>query len=101
MSKTIESAQEFIRAAGLRGWLTRDYRYTNPVFLAALGTQVDNLTRPVWLYIPGEGDPVVISHEVDAGRFPPNSPRIRRYSNRDSMVTALREALPRPPAVQS
>ena len=94
MSKTIESAQEFIRAAGLRGWLTRDYRYTNPVFLAALGTHVDNLTRPVWLYIPGEGDPVVISHEVDAGRFPPDSPRIRRYSNRDSMVAALREALP-------
>ena len=94
MSKTIESAQEFIRAAGLRGWLTRDYRYTNPVFLAALGTHVENLTRPVWLYIPGDGDPVVIAHEVDAGRFPPGSPRISRYSNRDSMVAALRQALP-------
>ena len=94
MSKTIESAQEFIRAAGLRGWLTRDYRYTNPVFLAALGTHVENLTRPVWLYIPGDGDPVVIAHEVDAGRFPSDSPRIRRYSNRASMLAALREALP-------
>ena len=94
MSETIESAQEFIRAAGLRGWLTRDYRYTNPVFLAALGTHVENLTRPVWLYIPGDGDPVVIAHEVDAGRFPSGSPRISRYSNRASMLAALREALP-------
>ena len=95
MSSTIESAQEFIRASGMRGWLTRDYRYTNPVFLSALGTHVENLTRPAWLYIPGDGDPVVIAHEVDAGRFPPGSPPIRRYSNRDSMVDALRDALPR------
>ena len=95
MTNTIESAQEFIRASGLRGWLTRDYRYTNPVFLSALGTHVDHLTRPVWLYIPGDGDPVVIAHEVDAGRFPPGSPSVRRYGNRDSMVDALRDALPR------
>ena len=94
MSDTIESAQEFIRASGIRGWLTRDYRYTNPVFLSALGAHVENLTRPVWLYIPGDGDPVVIAHEVDAGRFPPGSPAIRRYSNRDAMVDALRDALP-------
>ena len=95
MTTTIQAAQEFIRASGLRGWLTRDYRYTNPVFPAALGTHVDHLTRPVWLYIPGDGDPVVIAHEVDAGRFPPGSPSVRRYGNRDSMVAALRDALPR------
>ena len=95
MSTTIESAQEFIRASGLRGWLTRDYRYTNPIFLSALGTHVENLTRPVWLYIPGDGDPVVIAHDVDAGRFPPGSPPVRSYSNRDSMIEELRAALPR------
>lgn len=86
---TFTAAQEFMRESGLDGWLTRDYRYTNPVFLAALGLHVQNLTRPVWLFIPREGEPVILAHDVDAGRFPDGSPRVVRFSNRETMVEAL------------
>ena len=94
MSDAITQAQEFMRAAGISGWLTRDYRYSNPVFEAALGVHVDHLTRPVWLYIPAEGDAALLAHEVDAGRFPEASPPIRRYGSRASMLARLRETLP-------
>ncbi len=83
-----------MQTAGIRGWLTRDYRYSNPVFTAALGTHVQNLTRPVWLYVPARGEPVLLAHEVDAGRFPRDAPAIRRYGSRETMLAQLRRALP-------
>jgi Xaa-Pro aminopeptidase len=84
-----------MQRAGVDGWLTRDYRYTNPVFEAALGTHVQNLTRPVWLFIPRDGEPLLIAHDVDAGRFPEGSPRVLRFASRTGMVERLRAALPR------
>ena len=84
-----------MRGAGIDGWLTRDYRYTNPVFEAALGQHVQNLTRPVWLYVPRDGEPVVLAHEVDAGRFSEDAPRIVRFSNRPAMVSGLQRLLPK------
>ncbi len=92
---TFTDAQEFLREAGLDGWLTRDYRYSNPVFEAALGRRVQNLTRPVWLFIPREGEPTVLAHDVDAGRFPAGSPRITRFSSRATMLAGLQSMLPR------
>jgi Xaa-Pro aminopeptidase len=92
-SPTFAAAQEFMREANIDAWLTRDYRYTNPVFEAALGQHVQNLTRPVWLYIPRDGEPLLIAHDVDAGRFPAGTPRVLRFSNRTTMVERLSSAL--------
>ncbi len=92
---TFSAAQEYLYKSGLDGWLTRDYRYTNPVFEAALGAHVQNLTRPVWLFIPREGEPVILAHDVDAGRFPQGAPKVVRFSDRRSMVNGLEKLLPR------
>ncbi len=92
---TFTAAQEYLRRSGLDGWLTRDYRYTNPVFEAALGSHVQNLTRPVWLFIPRDGEPVILAHDVDAGRFPQGAPKVVRFSDRRSMVSGLEKLLPR------
>jgi Xaa-Pro aminopeptidase len=89
----ISDAQEFMRGASYDGWLTRDYRYSNPVFEAALGARVPHLTRPVWLFIPRDGEPLLLAHDVDAGRFPAGSPRVVTYSNRQTMVEGLRRLL--------
>ena len=84
-----------MRGAGIDGWLTRDYRYTNPVFQSALGTPVRNLTRPVWLMIPADGEPVVLAHDVDAGRFPAGSPQILTYASRVQMLENLKALISR------
>ncbi|MEE8046951.1 MAG: hypothetical protein V3T49_08925, partial [Dehalococcoidia bacterium] len=65
----LDDAREFLQSTGTDGWLTRDYRYTNPLFEAALGRHVEHLTRPVWLWIPSDGEPQLLAHEVYTGRF--------------------------------
>ena len=93
MATDLNAAREMMRREGIAGWLTRDYRYTNPVFFAALGCEPPNLTRPTWLWIPTEDAPTLIVHEVDVGRFPADAPQIAPYVNRAQMLTVLRDAM--------
>lgn len=86
-----DDAQSYMQQNGIDGWLTRDYRYTNPVFWQAFGQHVDNVTRPVWLLIPATGEPQVLAHEVDTGRFDETDFKVSGYSNRDSMVAGLKQ----------
>ena len=89
----LDDARHFLQSNGIDGWLTRDYRYTNPVFEAVLGRRVEHLTRPIWLWIPADGEPRLLAHEVDAGRFPDDSPEISPYGSREQMVAGLRGLL--------
>ena len=89
----LDDARQYLQSTGTDGWLTRDYRYTNPVFEAALGRRVEHITRPVWLWIPANGDPQLLAHEVDTGRFPEDSPEITPYGSRVQMVDALKTLL--------
>ena len=94
MATDLNAAREYLTNAGLSGWLTRDYRYTNPIFFAALGYEPPNLTRPVWLWIPANDDPTLLAHDVDVNRFERDDIKINAYSNRDSMVSGLRSLVP-------
>ena len=87
---TLEEARVFLESSEIDGWLTRDYRYTNPIFEAALGLRGGNLTRPVWLWIPSDGEPCILAHEVDIGRFPEGSAPLVSYQSRNQMVAALK-----------
>ena len=89
----LKEAQIFLNSAEIDGWLTRDYRYTNPVFEAALGLHIENLTRPVWLWVPASGEAAILTHEVDIGRFPQDSIPLVAYGNRNQMVEALKRML--------
>ncbi len=95
MATDLDAARDYLQQAGMAGWLTRDYRYTNPIFMAALGYQPGHLTRPVWMWIPADNEPRLLAHEVDVNRFRPDDLEIRAYSSRDSMIDALRSFLPK------
>ena len=94
MATNLQAAREYLTNAGISGWLTRDYRYTNPIFYAALGYEPPNLTRPVWLWIPAHGEPRVLAHDVDVNRFERDDVAITVYSNRDAMVSNLKSLMP-------
>ena len=94
MATNLQAAREYLSNAGISGWLTRDYRYTNPIFYAALGYEPPNLTRPVWLWIPADGEPRVLAHDVDVNRFERDDVAITVYSNRDAMVSNLKSLMP-------
>ena len=64
MATDLQSARKYLNDIGVAGWLTRDYRYTNPIFFAALGYRPSNLTRPVWLWIPADSEPRLLAHDV-------------------------------------
>ena len=96
MSATIESAQEFLRADELDGWLLRDYFGANPTLWNVLGQKAENITRPCWLFIPPDGQPTVLAHDVDTGRFGElwaelgeEVAAVFGYSSRDRMVGLL------------
>jgi Xaa-Pro aminopeptidase len=47
----------------------------------------------VWLWIPADGEPQLLAHEVDTGRFPEDSPEITAYGSRLQMVDGLKTLL--------
>ncbi len=92
----IREAQSFMQQSSppIDGWLIHDYRYSNPIMWQALGGRISNVTRPCYLYVPASGEPVLIVHHVDAGRFRDSSLRKEVYRNRETMVESLAKALP-------
>ncbi len=90
---SFDDARTFMQRNGIDAWLTRDYRYTNPVFWQAFGSHVENVTRPVWLLIPSNGQVQLLAHDVDTGRFDNFEADVTGFSNRDSMVAGLRQML--------
>ena len=101
MSTTIDAAQEYLGKHGLDGWLLRDYFDANPILWNVLGGKARNVTRPCWLFVPVSGQPVVLAHEVDTGRFAElgdarDAPsfEVRRFATRADMLDALRSLVP-------
>ena len=92
----IQAAQSFMQQSShsVEGWLIHDYRYSNPIMWQALGGRISNVTRPCWLYVPASGEPVLIVHHVDAGRFQNVPFRKDVYRNRETMIESLAKALP-------
>ena len=85
---------------GLNGWLVYDYRASNPIFwqvLRTLGMVRENIgmvTRPCFLFIPAVGEPSLLIHHVDAGKFRDTSINLLVYRNRRTMLEKLGNLLP-------
>lgn len=104
MTAAVPAAQEYMAGHGLAGWLLRDYLDANPIFWNVLGRRVRNVTRPCWLFVPVSGEPTLVAHDVDAGRFSgpdddddinsSTEPALHTYSSRASMLEALRSLMP-------
>jgi Xaa-Pro aminopeptidase len=61
---TLPRIQEVLAEAGVDGWLLFDFRGINPVASGMLGVQ-GMLTRRIFGYIPREGIPVAITHDIE------------------------------------
>jgi Xaa-Pro dipeptidase len=87
-----EQARAFMAERGIGGWLLYDYRYSNPVMWDALGP-VAFLTRPCWLWIPAEGEPVLMPSTVDLSRFNDVAVAKAAWSRRDEMIELVHGAI--------
>ena len=96
-SRVIREAQEYMAKSSelpLGGWLIHDYRRSNPIFWQVIGQDVGMTTRPCLLFVPGAGEPRLITHHVDAGKFRDTGIDLVVYRDRGGMVDGLRSSLP-------
>ena len=74
------------------GWLVYDYRESNPIFRQVIQPS-GHVTRPCYFYLPARGAPTLLTHHVDAGKFAESGVACIVYSNRETLVSALRELI--------
>ena len=91
-AQMIHDAQEFLASEAVPGWLIYDYLGCNPV-LAQVAPASGHVTRPVFLYVPASGSPVLLTHHVDAGKFLDAGVDTVVYSSRVTLESALQDAL--------
>ena len=93
-------AQQFLSEEALSGWLVHDYRSSNPIFAQVVAAS-GHVTRPCYLYIPASGQPSLLTHHVDAGKFADASAvegdtltlQLKVYSSRKSLLQLLEDTL--------
>ena len=88
----IQQAQEYMDGRNIAGWLLYDYRGMNPIFRDTVGP-VSNVTRPCWLWIPSQGEAILLASFVDQGRFAHLGIPITPFVSRQEMTARLAELL--------
>jgi Xaa-Pro aminopeptidase len=63
-----DSVQAFMRERRINGWLLHDFRGNNPVLARVLAGKRWT-TRRAALFIPAEGEAVLLAHTIDAAQF--------------------------------
>ena len=84
----VQQAQEYMSSKGVDGWLIYDYRGLNPILSDTVG-RVGHVTRPVWLWIPAQGDPHMLVSFVDQSRFTHLGINTTLFVNRQDMIAKL------------
>ncbi len=95
-ARMLDDAREYLQAEDLPGWLIYDYLGCNPV-LAQVAQPSGHVTRPVFLFVPVDGSPRLLTHHVDAGKFTENAAGTGLeqvvYSSRITLENALQDTL--------
>ena len=93
----IREAQEYMlqhAQSGFDGWLIHDYRRSNPIFWQVMGDGVGTVTRPCFLLVPPTGEPQLLVHHVDAGKFQDTGVNLVIFRDRPTMMDGLKNLLP-------
>ena len=96
-ARAVGEAQEYMlqhSQPDLSGWLIHDYRRSNPIFTQVMGEKTGAITRPCFLFIPVSGDPSLLVHHVDAGKFQETGVNSIVYRNRETMLEGMESLLP-------
>lgn len=90
--RSLPEIQEALKEAGVDGWLLFEFRGLNPVALQMLGIDV-LLTRRIFVWIPNEGVPTAITHNIEqtVWRDWPTDWKRERYSAWSTLEDLLRK----------
>lgn len=90
MDQRLRRAQQAVAEGGLDGWLLYDFQGRNPIFWQLVG-QPRHVTRRLYLFVPREGEPRVLAHQIDVPGMAVFDLPMTRYLTWQE----LSEALPR------
>ena len=88
----IHDALDFMKKSKLDGWLIYDYKGSNNVMSEILG-QLENVTRPIFLWIPVSGRPELLVSYVELGQFSGIDLHKEIFVGRSDMVNKLQNLL--------
>ncbi len=89
----LSEVQSFLSASKMDGWLVFDFRGTNPFATKVLNHGGSLLSRRWFVWIPVQGQPIVLVHEIELGSFPQVGFEVRAYSSRESLESQVRELI--------
>lgn len=87
---TLPALQEALRDASLDGWLLFDFHGCNPIAAGVLNLR-GMVTRRIFAFVPREGVPVAITHNIEQGpwRDWPDAWKRERYSTWRALESAV------------
>ena len=91
-AQILRDAQAYLQVEGIPAWLIYDYLGCNPI-LAQVAAPSGHVTRPVFLYLPADGTPRLLTHHVDAGKFADAGVDTVVYRSRAMLESALGDIL--------
>ena len=68
IQKFLLQARQYMAQNHIDGWLMYEYRNRNSIVEDIWGN-ISNITRPYWIWIPVENEPIILASLVDQGRF--------------------------------
>ena len=76
----LKAIQAALREADLGGWLFYDFHHRDPMAYRILGLDMSVMTSRRWFYwVPANGEPVKLAHQVEPGRLGPLPGRTIHY----------------------
>jgi Xaa-Pro aminopeptidase len=90
----IHDVQQRLKAAKLDGWLLYDFRRNNDIAVKLLEIPPERiLTRRFFYWIPQQGDPVKILHQIEPGVLSHLPGELQTYATWQDLESSLRRAL--------
>jgi len=85
--------QQFLGERKIDGWLVYDFRGTNPFATKVLNHGGNLLTRRWFVWIPSQGEPKILVHDIEFGSFPKVGYETRKYNGRETLVAEVGKLL--------
>ncbi len=89
----LPQVQQFLRKHQIDGWLVYDFRGTNPFATKVLNHGGSLLSRRWFVWIPAQGEPKILVHDIEFGSFPRVGYEISKYNGRETLVTEVGKLL--------
>jgi Xaa-Pro aminopeptidase len=89
----LPEVQSFLKDSSIDGWLVFDFRGTNPFATKVLNHGAGILSRRWFVWIPAQGQPIVLVHDIELGSFPNVGYEVRAYSSRESLESQVRDLI--------